>query len=84
MERCPNCASQFEAEKHRYSQGFFHTLRPMWPTTRVAEAYTVRCPKCSTTFISRTLRLYGLLRYSHVPWLFLGFCALMWFWASHD
>lgn len=78
MERCPNCSCQFKASEHRYSQGFLNSLRPMWPTTRIAEAYTVRCPQCSTTFISYTLTLYGFVRYPNVPWLILGFFALLW------
>lgn len=69
MERCPNCSCQFEAGKHRYSQGFLHSLRPMWPSTRIAETYTVCCPQCRATFVSRTLKLYGFVRYIHVPWL---------------
>ena len=77
MEQCPICLFEFDAKKHRYPHGFPNSFMPMWPTTRFAKAFTVRCPNCSNTFLGLSLKRFGFVRYSHIPWLLAGFIIFL-------
>lgn len=76
LEQCPFCDHRFKASRHLYSRGLDELLTPRMPHTRINQAFTVRCPSCSMAFISKTYRVFGLISYATMPWLFLAIMML--------
>ncbi len=76
LEHCSTCGHDFDAEQHRYSGGAKEALSLRMPSTQVAQSFTVRCPNCGVIFPSETLRMFGFVRYAHLPLIILGFILL--------
>jgi len=76
LETCPHCGHAFKASEHRYGHGFTEAFTPRMPSTRLAQEFTVRCPSCNIAFVSSTLRWFGIVTYSQLPWLFGALLAL--------
>lgn len=68
MEPCPQCQRELDPQ--------FHFVRPTlmdrpnqplweWPRQRRARKFTVRCPHCSATYVSQTLRRFGFVTHAN-------------------
>lgn len=65
MEPCPHCGATIDPQRHRYRLTLHELPSRLfgfhWPGERLDRAYTVRCPQCSNTYVSLTLRRFGVL-----------------------
>ena len=67
MDSCPNCAREVEPQQH-FVRGTLAGIPNYlfgweWPSQRRARKFTVRCPHCTKTFVSHTLRRFGFVTY---------------------
>jgi uncharacterized C2H2 Zn-finger protein len=73
MERCPECATEFDARRVLVRSGlpmFFNALTP-----RKVEM-PVRCPNCRHVFAGQQVRLFGFVSPDGLRWVLLGVLAL--------
>jgi len=67
MERCPHCDKELDPQRHYLRTSLAeipnHLLGWEWPSARRARKFTVRCPHCSNTYVSHTLRRFGFVTY---------------------
>lgn len=67
MEPCPHCHQDLDPQLH-FIRGSLSSLSNAvfgWerPSARRARKFTVRCPHCSGTYVSHTLRRFGFVTY---------------------
>ena len=67
MEPCPNCAKAVDPQRH-FVRGSLSEMPNLllgweWPSARRERKFTVRCPHCSLTYVSHTLRRFGFVMY---------------------
>ena len=65
MEPCPHCKKELDPQTH-FVRGSLLDLSSSlftweWPSERRARKFTVRCPHCSQTYVSHTLRRFGFI-----------------------
>ena len=65
MERCPHCHKELDPQLH-YLRGSLGELASALltlerPSERRARKFTVRCPHCTNTYVSHTLRRFGFV-----------------------
>lgn len=69
MERCPHCDKELDPQRHHLRATLAeipsHLLGWEWPSARRARKFTVRCPHCSQTYVSHTLRRFGFVTYGN-------------------
>lgn len=84
MEPCPHCSTAIDPQRHRFRWTLdeirANPLDIRWPWTRLDRAYTVRCPECRNTYVSRTLRRFGVLTRGNQITLMgiAGLCFIGW------
>lgn len=69
MEPCPHCHQDLDPQLH-FIRGSLSSLSNAvfgWerPSARRARKFTVRCPHCSGTYVSHTLRRFGFITYGN-------------------
>ena len=69
MEPCPHCQRQLDPQLH-FVRGSLSDLSSAllgWerPSARRARKFTVRCPHCSQTYVSHTLRRFGFVTHGN-------------------
>jgi hypothetical protein len=69
MENCPHCDRELDPQIH-YVRGASGSiadalLRLERPSVRRGRKFTVRCPHCSGTYVSRTLRRFGFVTHGN-------------------
>lgn len=65
MEPCPHCHTPLDPQLHVVRASLLE-LPNAWltwerPSARRARKFTVRCPHCAGTYVSRTLRRFGFV-----------------------
>lgn len=69
MEPCPHCNQELNPQLHlvRSSLAGLPGALLGWerPSARRARKFTVRCPHCSKTYVSRTLRRFGFVTHEN-------------------
>ena len=65
VEPCPHCRKELDPQLH-FVRGSLLDLSDAllgWerPSAKRARKFTVRCPHCSHTYVSRTLRRFGFV-----------------------
>lgn len=69
MEPCPHCNKELDPRLHvvRGTLTGFSSILFGWerPSARRARKFTVRCPHCSNTYVSHTLRRFGFVTYGN-------------------
>lgn len=68
MEPCPHCGQSLDPQQFRYRGSWTENLSRTlfgfeWPSQRRGRQFTVRCPQCGKTYVSRTLRRFGFVTY---------------------
>ena len=71
LETCPKCGTEFDAQLNRNETFLSFSFDPF---TRRDRLFLVQCPKCSNTFVSDKVRMFGFItRRSY----FVSMCALL-------
>lgn len=73
MDTCPNCAKPLDPQLHFVRGSLGGTLGGLqqyllgweWPSQRRARKFTVRCPSCTKTYVSHSLRRFGFITYGN-------------------
>lgn len=50
-------------------------LKLEWPAQKRARRFTVRCPHCGQTYLSRTLRRFGFVTYDNYVYAVAAVCV---------
>ena len=79
MDSCPNCAREVEPQQH-FVRGTLAGIPNYlfgweWPSQRRARKFTVRCPHCTKTYVSHTLRRFGFITYDNYVTVVAVLCA---------
>jgi uncharacterized C2H2 Zn-finger protein len=61
IEKCPHCSGEFNSQKHRYTGGISSLFNFRWPSERVDDQFTVRCPHCGITYVSDAVKFLGIV-----------------------
>jgi hypothetical protein len=65
VEPCPHCHQQVDPQLHVVRASLLELPRSLltWerPSARRARKFTVRCPHCTDTYVSHTLRRFGFV-----------------------
>jgi hypothetical protein len=65
VEPCPHCHQQVDPQLHFVRASLLELPRSLltWerPSARRARKFTVRCPHCTGTYVSHTLRRFGFV-----------------------
>lgn len=65
MEPCPHCGTTIDPQRNRFRLTALELPDRLFgwhgPDERLDRVYTVRCPECCNTYVSRTLRRFGVL-----------------------
>jgi hypothetical protein len=65
VEPCPHCHNELDPQLHFVRTSVLELPASLlsWerPSTKRARKFTVRCPHCSGTYVSRTLRRFGFV-----------------------
>ena len=79
MEACPHCAKSLDPQLHfvrgKLSEVPNFILSLEWPSERRARKFTVRCPHCSQTYLSHTLRRFGYVTHGNYVYVVGLVCA---------
>ena len=81
MERCPHCHKELDPQLH-FVRGSLLDLSAAllsWerPSAKRARKFTVRCPHCTNTYVSHTLRRFGFVTLGNYVYV-VGFaCAAL-------
>lgn len=69
MDQCPHCQKELDPQLHfvRGSLSGVPAALLGWerPSARRARKFTVRCPHCANTYVSRTLRRFGFVTHGN-------------------
>jgi predicted nucleic-acid-binding Zn-ribbon protein len=57
LETCKQCGAEFDAQRNR-KETFSVSFDPL---TRRDKLFLVQCPKCSDTFVSDKVRMFGVI-----------------------
>jgi hypothetical protein len=67
MEQCLHCHKELNPQLHVVRASLLDVPKSLlsweWPSTKRARKFTVRCPHCSSTYVSLTLRRFGFVTY---------------------
>jgi hypothetical protein len=67
MEPCPHCHETLDPQLHYVRKSLLELPNSLliweWPAAKRARKFTVRCPYCSKTYVSHTLRRFGFVTY---------------------
>jgi hypothetical protein len=79
MERCPHCHEELDPQLH-FVRGSLLDLPNQWlswerPSAKRARKFTVRCPHCTNTYVSRTLRRFGFVTLANYVYVVGLVCA---------
>ncbi len=83
MDTCPHCAKSLDPQLHFVRGGIGATLGGLqqfllgweWPSQRRARRFTVRCPHCTQTYVSNTLRRFGFVTHGNYVTVVAAVCA---------
>lgn len=83
MDTCPHCAKQLDPQLHYVRGSLGGTLSDLqqtllgweWPSQRRARKFTVRCPHCTKTYVSHTLRRFGFVTHGRYVTVVGAVCA---------
>lgn len=69
MEPCPHCHQDLDPQLH-FVRGSLRELPNAflgweWPSVKRARKFTVRCPHCTNTYVSHTLRRFGFVTFGN-------------------
>jgi predicted RNA-binding Zn-ribbon protein involved in translation (DUF1610 family) len=69
MEPCPHCNKELNPQHHYVRNSLIDLQKALlgWerPSARRARKFTVRCPHCGKTYVSRTFRRFGFVTYEN-------------------
>lgn len=69
MEPCPHCQKELDPQLHFVRGSLLDLPNSLlsWerPRDRRARKFTVRCPHCAQTYVSRTLRRFGFITHGN-------------------
>jgi len=78
MERCPHCHNELNPQFHFIRATLLdlpHSLLSWeWPSAKRARKFTVRCPHCSGTYVSSTLRRFGFITHGNYVYVAAVLC----------
>jgi len=79
MEPCPHCKKELDPQLH-FVRGSLSELPNAllgWerPSVRRARKFTVRCPHCTNTYVSHTLRRFGFVTHGNYVLVVALVCA---------
>jgi hypothetical protein len=79
MEACPHCRKELDPQLH-FVRGSLSELPNAllgWerPSARRARKFTVRCPHCTKTYVSLTLRRFGFVTHRNYVLVVAVVCA---------
>ena len=67
MEQCPHCHKELNPQLHFVRASLLELPNSLltweWPSAKRARKFTVRCPHCSGTYVSHTLRRFGFITF---------------------
>jgi hypothetical protein len=67
MEPCPHCHKELDPQLHIVRTSLLELPNSLLtlerPSAKRARKFTVRCPHCSGTYVSHTLRRFGFVTY---------------------
>jgi hypothetical protein len=65
VENCPHCHKELDPQLHFVRASLLDLPNSLlaWerPSTKRARKFTVRCPHCTNTYVSHTLRRFGFV-----------------------
>ena len=69
MESCPHCQKELDPQLHFVRGSLLELPSALlgWerPSARRARKFTVRCPHCTNTYVSQTLRRFGFVTHGN-------------------
>jgi hypothetical protein len=79
LDTCPHCTKPVDPQLH-FVRGTLVGLPNYlfgweWPSERRARKFTVRCPHCAKTYVSRTLRRFGFVTFDNYVTVVAVACA---------
>jgi hypothetical protein len=81
MEPCPHCGKELDPQLHfiRASLAALPKSLLGWerPRDRRARKFTVRCPHCSNTYVSETLRRFGFVTHANYVYVVGVVCLVL-------
>jgi len=79
VEHCPHCHKELDPQFHFVRASLLELpnalLRWEWPSAKRARKFTVRCPHCANTYVSRTLRRFGFVTFGNYVYVVGLVCA---------
>lgn len=79
MEHCPHCHRELDPQLHFVRASLLEVPNSLlaweWPSAKRARKFTVRCPHCSRTYLSHTLRRFGFITYGNYVYVVGLLCA---------
>jgi len=80
MEACPHCSKELDPQRHFHRASLAQLPNALlgweWPSQRRARKFTVRCPHCSQTYVSHTLRRFGFVTYGRYVYVVALACIV--------
>ena len=81
MESCPHCNEELEPQRHILRESLLEIPKSLisleWPSVKRARKFTVRCPHCSNTYLSHTLRKFGFITYGNYVYVVALVCIVL-------
>ncbi len=78
MEACPHCHKELDPQLHFVRASLLDLPNSLfvweWPSAKRARKFTVRCPHCLKTYVSRTLRRFGFVTYESYVYVVGAVC----------
>ncbi len=78
MELCPHCRKELDPQFHFVRGSLLELPHSLlgWerPKARRARKFTVRCPHCSQSYVSHTLRRFGFITYGNYVYVVALIC----------
>ena len=79
VERCPLCHKELDPQLHFVRASLLDLPNALlsWerPSARRARKFTVRCPHCTNTYVSHTLRRFGFVTLGNYVYVVALVCA---------
>lgn len=80
MEPCAHCQAELDPQLHFVRASMLAVPKSLlgleWPSEKRARMFTVRCPHCSRTYVSHTLRRFGFVTYGSYVYVVGIVCVL--------
>lgn len=79
MEPCPHCQREIDPQLHYVRTSLLEVPNSLlaweWPSAKRARKFTVRCPHCSKTYVSQTLRRFGFVTHRNYIYVVAVVCV---------